>query len=1264
MFRKQPNVRLLLTLVIAFSMTMPATIFVSTGLEWGPASEMTTPGMNAEHNALVQTDDVLYEVWIEGDTHETAIMFSFSQDNGHSWEVPLKITTDDYVPISVEMSAGSTALHLVWMNAVSRQITTCYMAYDLAAEEWSLPTDLEGENPVVAAGGNIVAIAARVQNEVSLLLSENNGRLFRKLAPMPGISCVYPSLLLENGELHVACIGQSSGTKGIYYSSSCDTTAWTTPQIVVQADAWMKEITMSEVHSGVDIMWREVSVESIDHYSVEIDTLGTFGEKTLVSSEPVVREIPAAKETTLNRLPPKKWTFIVYLDADNNLDSAGYADMTEMETVGTNIDLNIVVLFDGDTFSGPDTHCYQINPGSRTEIPLTTINPAWTSGELNMGDPQTAIDFATWVFGEYPADRYLWDMWNHGGSWNWAMCSDDTDNDHLTALEVRSIYETVAANTGKTKLFDVAGYDECLMADCSLYYDEMPYIDYMCNSEDSIGFDGWEYDIVLGYLNSNLDMNGEEAAYWVFQAYVDAWGTSGSVTTMSVINATMLATSLAPALNNLAQKAIHEITTYRSDLQAAANAARSWQGYNHQRDLYHFCEIAIASITSGPVHNALQDVLDAAEANPVGTAYGDPFDWQSDRAILIHNQNTNEHGMKIYIASPPYDNEFDTMTFSDTNWDEFYKVLWGTEASDPNLEPTVDIVDPADGGIVVTDSMVTISGTAADDAPVVRVDVAVHTQHWAPALGTNSWTYFWDTTGWAPGWYKIMARSYDGQDFSTPDVHDVLMVDNLPPTITLLDNNGQGEDGTWTGTETITWAASDPSEDPATLDIKLEYSPDAGGSWFTIIDGTDNNDGSEPWDTATAPDSTTYLLRATVTDQASATDSDESDAVFTITNQPWVDLTYPNGGEAWMGGSAQTIWWDMSDSVGNVDTLTVNLYYSTDSGATYPNVIAAGLTGYTANPCSFLWDPVPFLDFTTVRIKVEVSDPYPRVVEDTSLSDMAIDSTAPAPATNARAELEGTGVRIYWDASASPDIDYYEVYYIMNGWDPTGNTYTNYLSAGSNTDVLHGSVGISNPQSYFYQVRAFDHAGHETRTTVQAAKIGKTMSSILNPSGWFMLGSPLVQSDTSLNHVLQGQSLPGNWDYAMAWEATGDHWMSHLTTRPAPLNDLSDIANDMGFWLHINTNARWATAGYITDLSIPMKTGWNLVPYAFATRSMSASAIETHLTTNCAGFDSWEMFDHTAAYRLKTPTGTELIGHGDAIWVHVTADCNWNIINY
>jgi len=42
----------------------------------------------------------------------------------------------------------------------------------------------------------------------------------------------------------------------------------------------------------------------------------------------------------------KKWTVMVYVDADNNLDLAGVNDIVEMQTVGSSSQVDVVVLFD------------------------------------------------------------------------------------------------------------------------------------------------------------------------------------------------------------------------------------------------------------------------------------------------------------------------------------------------------------------------------------------------------------------------------------------------------------------------------------------------------------------------------------------------------------------------------------------------------------------------------------------------------------------------------------------------------------------------------------------------------------------------------------------------------------------------------------------------------------------------------------------------------------------------------------------------------
>jgi len=63
------------------------------------------------------------------------------------------------------------------------------------------------------------------------------------------------------------------------------------------------------------------------------------------------RRSPIAVEPRLECLEPRmllsaNWTFMVYIDADNNLESAGIDDVNEMETVGSTDDVNVLVQLD------------------------------------------------------------------------------------------------------------------------------------------------------------------------------------------------------------------------------------------------------------------------------------------------------------------------------------------------------------------------------------------------------------------------------------------------------------------------------------------------------------------------------------------------------------------------------------------------------------------------------------------------------------------------------------------------------------------------------------------------------------------------------------------------------------------------------------------------------------------------------------------------------------------------------------------------------
>jgi hypothetical protein len=774
------------TIAIALALLMALPVGMTMGgIENTDEPMKYTPSANAGQSASATLGNSIFKVWVDGSQHDARLMLSMSEDSGMRWTEPKAITGSESNPMNVQIAAGLQKIHVVWQDGLAKLLKTGYMTLDADGEESRIQT-FNGENPSLTANGDDVAFSYVFSGIINVQTSHDDGATFQSEQAMNGLTCQDNRLAYSEGQLQiVASAGIRDpetgiiGSRGLYFE--CIDCAWSMPQLITSAGS-VSDLTFSDGY----VTWTEVIGQFENVYQMKQIASGEFDEKRLLSSEELPREFPASQQAA-SRLPPKKWTYIGYVDADNNLNNYGLEDVNEMEMIGSDEDLNIVVLFDGLTSASAAYYIEQdANTGSITspEIPLTDINPSWGT-ELNMGNPQTAIDFVNYVYENYPAEHYMWDMWDHGGSWLYGMCSDDTNGDDLTMLEVRNIYETLRTDNNKIKLFDVAGYDECLMSDVSNAYDEIPFIDYICNSEDSIAGDGWEYNLVLGPLAANPDMGGEQAAWLIFDAYVDMYGTSGGMTTMSIINSTMFFLELIPAINNLAQKGIHDITTHRTALRTAANNAKDWQGYTWQKDLIGFCMNIVSGLPANAIRTAAQEVITAGTSNPVGTQYGAPA-WEHDRAILIHNQNSGEYGITIYAASPPYNNLYDTMTFTENKWDEFYKVLWGSDASDPNVEPSVVITNPTDGGFVTIDTTVPVTGTASDDGSVTRVEVAIDTEHWVAASGTTAWSYSWDTTGRAPGWHYISARSFDGQDYSAPyQIAIQIIIDPDLPDLTL-----------------------------------------------------------------------------------------------------------------------------------------------------------------------------------------------------------------------------------------------------------------------------------------------------------------------------------------------------------------------------------------------------------------------------------------------------------------------------------------------
>jgi len=274
-----------------------------------------------------------------------------------------------------------------------------------------------------------------------------------------------------------------------------------------------------------------------------------------------------------------KWTFMVYMAADNNLEAAGVKDFLEMAAVGSSDDINILVQMDripgySDAY-GDWTGCkrFRVTQGM-TPTSATALEDL---GEVNMGDPATLVDFINWGTSQYPADRYALILWDHGSGWQKrtfsrdlafkAICSDDSDGHAmLYNREVRQALQTADVPV------HLIGFDACLMGMVEVAYelrDAGPSV--MVASEELEPGDGWPYDAILGQLAANPGWSVAQLGYAIVELYYASYSEGTPMRTQSVIDLTKAA-SLAESVSGFAD-VIRD--SWETDRSAVATAARS-----------------------------------------------------------------------------------------------------------------------------------------------------------------------------------------------------------------------------------------------------------------------------------------------------------------------------------------------------------------------------------------------------------------------------------------------------------------------------------------------------------------------------------------------------------------------------------------------------------------------------------------------------------------------------------------------------------------
>jgi clostripain len=393
------------------------------------------------------------------------------------------------------------------------------------------------------------------------------------------------------------------------------------------------------------------------------------GTKEFVPADAAVTIPPEPAQQPEASVGSKEWTVMVYVNAKNNLERFGLKDVNEMEAVGSNDKVNVVVElgriagYDSSDGNWTGSKRYLVkkdaNPSKITSPVLQTIARA------DMGDYKHLVEFGTWAKTNFPAKHYMLVVWNHGSGWDKSraylsfrgISYDDESGNHITTPQLGKALKEI----GKV---DIYGSDACLMQMPEVTYELMPYADYIVGSEETEPGDGYTYDALLEPLAANPGMSAEEFGRVAVNAYSDHYQEINEGATQSLINTAQLP-KFAALLNDwtaavIAANEIDSVKRARDNTQSYAVA--------ENKDLYHFIQRVVAGTKNSDVQQKGADLMS----------------FISKDLVLLNRTVTDgyadSHGIAIYLPDWSFSSSYSELAWANnTQWDKFVKWILGVK---------------------------------------------------------------------------------------------------------------------------------------------------------------------------------------------------------------------------------------------------------------------------------------------------------------------------------------------------------------------------------------------------------------------------------------------------------------------------------------------------------------------------------------------------------------------------------------------------------
>ena len=214
-------------------------------------------------------------------------------------------------------------------------------------------------------------------------------------------------------------------------------------------------------------------------------------------------------------------TLLIYM-CGSNLQSSACEDIYEMGLAENSDDVNIVILAGGAEEWDYD----EIKGGTRS---LVTIRDGYFEsvtdwGWASMGTEESLLEFLEYGLTEYPAERTIAVLWDHGAGSEGGICFDATteDEDGLSLTEINSVLYDLDEKLDGFHI-DIFGCDACMMASYEMAVMLSCYdIGYFVASEELEPGSGWNYTPWLKALDSDPDITDEALCEMIIDSYMKA----------------------------------------------------------------------------------------------------------------------------------------------------------------------------------------------------------------------------------------------------------------------------------------------------------------------------------------------------------------------------------------------------------------------------------------------------------------------------------------------------------------------------------------------------------------------------------------------------------------------------------------------------------------------------------------------------------------------------------------------------------------------